>query len=90
MKTLPVTLNFNDQYVVGSLTLDDEQIELLKVMPEQCITFSFAGKNTMNPETLEPIDEWTVVGATIIANHLLPRGKYKDIKNLPPSERHKL
>lgn len=80
MKTFPVTLNFDENCVVGSLTLDARAVEMLKALPGQCITFSFTGKGATDPETLEPMDEWSVIGAALIPNSNLPRGKYKDLK----------
>lgn len=80
MIELPITYNFNEHEApAGTIRLTDEAADLLRIMPEQCITFSFAGEGMVNPETEESIEPWTVQGAALIANHLLPRGKYKDL-----------
>lgn len=80
MKTIPITLNFDDTKIVGQIQLSDEAVFLLKIAPEHCITFAYNGGGMVNPETFEPLEKWEVVGAALTPNGNLPMGKYEDLK----------
>lgn len=81
MKTVPVTFNFGEE-IIGSLSLDEKIVELLRATPEHCVTFAFNGEGSIDPETERPLVPWEICGAAVIPNASLPKGKYKD---LPPT-----
>lgn len=80
MKEFQITNQFDETRIVGTLTLDEKTLERLKLYPEQCITFSFAGDHYLDIEGGKPIEPWTVIGAALIPNSNLPRERYKDMK----------